>query len=183
MEIVEIFGRWMEKLSEESPEAARRLLRTGWDAQCLLYKYKADKRLMPADRYLAYLMMETMVKPLRDPASSAMVSIFTPCELLQEAGLHPYNVEGISCYLSASRAERGFLQQAENTGLSETLCSYHKTFIGAAEKGVLPRPRCIVYTSLACDANLLTFRSLAQMYDVPAFFIDIPLQQNEGNVL
>ena len=110
------------------------------------------------------------------------VSIFTPCELLQEAGLHPYNVEGFSCYLSASKAERAFLQQAENTGISETLCSYHKTFIGAAQKKVLPKPKCIVYTNLTCDANLLTFKKLAKMYDVPIFAIDVPMQQNEDNV-
>lgn len=85
---------------------------------------------MKADQYLARLMMDTMIRPLEKPQESAIVSIFTPCELLQEAGIHPYNVEGFSCYLSASKAERAFLQQAENTGISETLCSYHKTFIG-----------------------------------------------------
>jgi benzoyl-CoA reductase/2-hydroxyglutaryl-CoA dehydratase subunit BcrC/BadD/HgdB len=91
-------------------------------------------------------------------------------------------VEAFSCYLSASLAERGFLQQAENDGLSETLCSYHKTFIGAADKRVLPKPKCIVYTNLACDANLLTFRRLAETFQVPSFAIDVPLQQNEENV-
>ena len=75
-----------------------------------------------------------------------------------------------------------FLQQAENTGISETLCSYHKTFIGAAQKKVLPKPKCIVYTNLTCDANLLTFKKLAKMYEVPIFAIDVPMQQNEDNV-
>ena len=120
--------------------------------------------------------------PLEKPQESAIVSVFTPCELLQEAGIHPYNVEGFSCYLSASKAERAFLQQAENTGISETLCSYHKTFIGAAQKKVLPKPKCIVYTNLTCDANLLTFKKLAKMYEVPIFAIDVPMQQNEDNV-
>ena len=137
---------------------------------------------MSAEQYLARLMMDTMIRPLERPEESAIVSIFTPCEILQEAGLHQFNVEGFSCYLSASKAERAFLQQAENTGISETLCSYHKTFIGAAQKKVLPKPKCIVYTNLTCDANLLTFKKLAKMYDVPIFAIDVPLQQNEDNV-
>ena len=102
--------------------------------------------------------------------------------MLQEVGLNPYNVEAFSCYLSGSQAERGFLQQAENTGISETLCSYHKTFLGAAQKGVLPKPKCIVYTNLTCDANLLTFRTLSQLYHVQPFAIDVPMQQNEDNV-
>ena len=75
-----------------------------------------------------------------------------------------------------------FLQQAENTGISETLCSYHKTFIGAAQKKVLPKPKCIVYTNLACDANLLTFHRLAEFFDIPVFSIDIPSAQTPANV-
>lgn len=38
------------------------------------------------------------------------------------------------------------------------------------------------YTNLTCDANLLTFRTLADFYQVPAFAIDVPWQPNEENV-
>ncbi|MGN0276308.1 MAG: 2-hydroxyacyl-CoA dehydratase subunit D [Hominisplanchenecus sp.] len=182
MQIVETFGKYIETYSNTNPERARWLLRTGWKVQDLKYYLMPDRKLMPADRYLARLMMNTMLKPLKKPEESAIVSVFTPCELLQEAGLNPYNVESFSCYLSASMAERGFLQQAENTGIAETLCSYHKTFLGAAQKGVLPKPKCIVYTNLTCDANLLTFQTLAKIYEVPIFFIDVPMQQNQENV-
>lgn len=183
MQVVETFGRHIEKLSNTNPYMAQQILKNGWKAQNLKFKFLPNKQLFPADRYLAHLMMDTMLKPLQKPEDSVIVSIFTPCEMIHEAGLNPYNVEGFSCYLSASRAERGFLQQAENEGLSETLCSYHKTFIGAADKGVLPKPGCIVYTNLTCDANMLTFRKLAGMFGVPSFYIDVPMQQNEDNVL
>lgn len=182
MQVVETFGRTVESWSNRNPQRARRLLRTGWEAQNLKNRFSPDKRLQPADRKLARIMMDAMLAPLQDPDHSAMVSVFTPCEMLQEAGLNPYNVEAFSCYLSGSMAERGFLQQAENTGISETLCSYHKTFLGAAQKGVLPKPKCIVYTNLTCDANLLTFRTLSQLYHVQPFAIDVPMQQNEENV-
>ena len=182
MNLVEDFGKYIEKFSRNNPQRARFWLKEGWNAQYLKFKLLPDKRLLPADRYLAYLMMDAMLKPLKNPEQAVIVSVFTPCELLQEVGLSPYNVESYSCYLSASRAERGFLQYVEQTGISETLCSYHKTFIGAVESGVLPKPKCIVYTNLTCDANLLTFRKLAEMYDVPAFAIDVPMKQNEENV-
>ena len=148
MKIIETYGNYIEKWSNENPGRARWLLKTGWKAQNLKFRFAPDKRLMSAEQYLARLMMDTMIRPLERPEESAIVSIFTPCEILQEAGLHPYNVEGFSCYLSASKAERAFLQQAENTGISETLCSYHKTFIGAAQKKVLPisHPRNAVFT-------------------------------------
>lgn len=182
MDIVGTFGNCIEKISEKDVHKARWLLKTGWEAQNLKYRFIPDKRLLPADQYLAHLMMNTMLHPLQKPQESAMVSIFMPCELLQEVGLSPYNVESFSCYLAGSHVERGCLQQAENNGISETLCSYHKTFIGAAQKGILPKPRCIVYTNLICDANLLTFQHLAELYDVPSFAIDVPFEQNEENV-
>ncbi|MCD8380151.1 MAG: 2-hydroxyacyl-CoA dehydratase family protein [Lachnospiraceae bacterium] len=182
MEIIETFGHTVEKLCEESPEKARTLLKTGWEAQGLKFRLLPDRRLQPADRYLAKLMMDTMLKPLKNPADSAIVSIFTPCELLSETGLSPYNAEAFSCYVSASKAEGFCMEQALSDGISETLCSYHKTFLGAAKKGLLPRPRCIVYTNLICDANLVTFRALADLYQAPSFFIDVPLKQNEENV-
>ncbi len=182
MEIVETFGHTVEKLCEDRPEKAQALLKTGWEAQRLKFQLSPDRRLMPADRYLARMMMDTMLKPLKKPEDSAIVSIFTPCELLFEAGLNPYNAESFSCYVSASKAESSCMERALSDGISETLCSYHKTFLGAAKKGLLPRPRCIVYTNLICDANLVTFRSLADLYRVPSFFIDVPLKQNEENV-
>lgn len=182
MQVVETFGSCVEKLGEKHPKSAQTLLKLGWEAQNLKYQYLPDKRLMPADQYLAHMMMSAMIAPLKSPDESAMVSIFTPCELIQEVGLHPYNVEGFSCYLNGSHAERACIQQAENEGISETLCSYHKTFIGAAQRGILPRPKCIVYTNLTCDANLLTFQKLAELFDVPSFAIDVPMQQNEENV-
>lgn len=182
MNIIETFGKYVEQLSEDKPETARKILKTGWQAQNLRFKYMPDKRLMPADQYLAQFMMDMMIEPLKHPENSVIVSIFTPCELLQEAGLSPYNVESISSYLNGSHAEQFFLRQAENSGLSETLCSYHKACIGAAQTGLLPKPKCIVYTNLTCDANMLTFKYLADMYDVPSFFIDVPLDVSEASV-
>lgn len=182
MDVVKTFGHYVDVLSEDRPKAARVLLKTGWQLQNLRYRHMPDRRLMPADQYLADFMMRKMIAPLKDPEHAAIVSIFTPCELLQEAGLNSYNVESFSCYLSGSYAEREFVQQAESCGISETLCSYHKVFLGAAQKGLLPKPRCIVYTNLVCDANMVTFRELADFYQVPLFFIDVPLRQTQGNL-
>lgn len=182
MQVIEKFGNYIGEVSDTNPERARNLLKLGWQAQNLVFRFFPKKELMPADQYLAGMMMDTMLKPLKNPEESAIVSIFTPCELLQEVGLSPYNVEGFSCYLAATKVERACLFQTENSGISETLCSYHKTFIGAAEKGILPKPRCIVYTNLCCDANLVTFRKLSQIFQVPMFAIDVPMQQTEENV-
>ena len=182
LDVVRTFGRAVESLAAREPAAGRRLLRAGWAAQGLKFRFAGDRRLGRADRYLADLTMRAMLKPLQDPASCAAVSIFAPCDLLAEVGLSPYNVEGFSCYVAASEAAGGCIREAEGWGLSETLCSYHKTFIGAARRGLLPRPRCIVYTNLVCDANLLTFEALADLFGVPSFALDVPAAQTEESV-
>ena len=182
MEIVKTFGKYVDRWCETSSEKARWLLKTGWEAQNLKFRLVPDRRLNKSDQYMAGLMMNVMLQPLKHAEQSVLVSVFTPCELMQEVGLYPYNVESFSCYLAGSQAERAFLQSAEDSGLSETLCSYHKTFIGAAESGLLPKPRCIVYTNLACDANLLTFQRLAELYHIPLFAIDVPSGRNEDNI-
>lgn len=182
MEIVKTFGKLVETLSVLNPAKARLLLKTGWGAQDLKLRYFADKRLTPANQYLAHIMMKCMLKPLRDPEHSALVSIFTPCELLEEAGLSPYNVEGFSSYISGSKAGEFFLRSAEESGISETLCSYHKTFIGAGFSYLMPKPKCIVFTNVACDANLLTFKTMAKFYDVPFYVIDVGSDQTKENV-
>ncbi len=124
-----------------------------------------------------------MVAPLDHPDRAAMVSLFTPCEMLQVLGLYPYSCEGLGCFLTGAWAERTFLDYAEGEGLPETFCSYHKIFIGAAERGLMPKPRFVVNTTLACDANLLTFRRMAEFYQVPQFVLDIPYGQDEEAVV
>lgn len=102
--------------------------------------------------------------------------------MLHVLGLHPYSCEGFGCFLSGSDAEKPFLEYAEGEGISETFCSYHKIFIGAAEKALMPRPQFIISTSLACDANMLTFRRLADFYKVPHFMIDVPYRADEDAI-
>lgn len=182
MSVIETFGKNIESLSGTDTEKCQKLLKVGWQAQNLKLKMFPDKKLLPADRYMSRLMMNTMLAPLKHPDNSVIVSIFTPCEIIHEAGLYPYNVEAFSSYLAGSMAEQEFLHYAESEGIAETLCSYHKVFIGAADKGILPKPKFIVYTNLVCDANLLTFRRLSERFNVPSFFIDVPFQQNNESV-
>lgn len=118
--------------------------------------------------------MDMMLSPLKSPESSAIVSILTPCELMHLFGLHPYNAEAYSSFIGASACSDPFLRQTEANGIPETFCSFHRVFLGAAESGMLPRPKCIVSANLACDANQLTFKRMAAFYGVPHFTIEVP---------
>ena len=177
MDLIETFGAKIGALSEEKPQRARQLLTAGFRANGVKNKL-ASKRSSKSDRMLFQLVNRAMVTCLAKPQSNVMVSLFTPCEMLHLQGLHPYSCEGFSSYLSGAMAEQPFLHQAEDTGIPNSLCSYHKVFIGAAQMGLMPKPRFILSTSLACDANTLTFRHLAQFYDVPHFNVDIPFESS-----
>lgn len=182
MDIVKLFGSLVEALNKKDAGASRTLLRIGWELMNAKFVALPERPLGKGDQYLAHMMMEAMLAPLRDPDNSCIVSIFMPTELLQEVGLSPYNVEGFSCYVAASRADAPCLLEIDGKGVSDTLCSYHRTFLGAAECGLMPKPRFVVYTNLTCDANMLTFDYLARMYNVKSFMIDVPLAKTEQSI-
>ena len=177
MNLIETFGAKVGALSETNPQRARALLSAGFRANGVKNKV-AGKKATKSDRMLFQLVNHAMVDCLANPQQNVMVSLFTPCEMLHLQGLHPYSCEAFSSYLSGSMAEQPFLRQAEDTGIPNSLCSYHKIFIGAAQRGLMPKPRFILSTSLACDANTLTFRHMAEFYGVPHFALDVPFESS-----
>ena len=181
MNVIETFGAKVGQLAQTDPEKARRLLLLGFRAN------GQKVRLFPGTRprsgqLLFQQVNQSIIRCLARPEQNVMVSLFTPCEMLLNQGLNPYSCEAFSSYLSGSMAEAPFLRRAEEEGIPTSLCSYHKVFIGAAQSGLMPRPRFILSTSLACDANALTFRYLSQLYDVPHFSLDVPYEQTEQAV-
>ena len=181
-DIVTAFGAWIQALCDKDPDRARKWLVTGYRAKNLQFKLAPGRQTARSAQMAAVQTMDSMIAPLAHPERAAMVSLFLPCEPLQALGLAPYSCEGFGCFLSGTQAEGAFLRHAESQGLPETFCSYHKIFIGAAERGLMPRPRFILSTTLACDANLLTFRRLAQYFDVPHFMLDVPYRTDRAAV-
>ena len=78
MEIVKTFGNYIEKWCETSPERARWLLKTGWEAQNLKFRFLPEGQLNPSDQYLAGMMMNVMTQPLKHPESSGMDTVLPP---------------------------------------------------------------------------------------------------------
>lgn len=178
-DIVASFGAWVQSTCEKDPVKARRWLARGYQAKELQIRHDPRLKDSPAARMVAAQTMRAMTLPLVHPERSAMASLFLPCEPLQVMGLYPYSCEGLGCFLSGTQAEQSFLQYAESQGLPDTFCSYHRVFIGAAEKGLMPKPQFILNTTLACDANLLTFRRLAKYFQVPQFVVDVPYETDD----
>lgn len=154
----------------------------GYHAQRLSLSVIPDKNLPPSKIYSARIVMDVVIRALTHPENAAMVSIFTPCEPLSVAGITPYSVETLSGYLSGTKCEKVFLEHTANEGIPETMCSFHRIFIGAADTGLMPKPRFMIYTNLACDGNMITFPYLSRKYNIPGYFIDVPYEKSEDAV-
>lgn len=182
MDIVKTFGSIIGSTVEEHPDTSRKLLLTGYAAQQFMLAAHPDKRLPPSRQFVARIVMNQVRFALKHAEASAAVSLFTPCEPLQAAGIMPYSVETLSAFLAGTQCEQDFLRIAGESGFPETLCSYHRTFLGALESGLAPKPAFIAYTNLACDGNMITFPHLQRTFDVPSFFIDVPYERSEDAV-
>lgn len=183
MNIIEKFGAMVGDAALKDPEKARRLLLTGYRLQEQRLRFFPDKEIPPSGQYAALVVMKNMIQALAKPDNAAMVSIFVPGELVTAAGLTPYSVEAISCFLAGTKCEQAFLRKTLEEGFPETMCSYHRVFLGAALTEILPKPRCMIYTNLACDGNMMTFPYLKQTCDRPGFYIDVPYEKNRESVL
>lgn len=172
-DLVSRFGRAVDDAIPR-PALSRQLLLLGYRAKGVQLKLAPEKELSPARQYAAQIAMDAMIAPLAHPRRAALVNIFMPCELLHAFGLLPMFAEATACYLNGAAAERGFIRCAEAAGISPTLCSYHKALLGLGLSGVVCPPLFTACTSVACDANNLTFRRLAQEYGIPHFYIDVP---------
>lgn len=179
---IEVFGNHIYNLTQAKPQRALGELSFVFSAAGLKCKYFPAKCLLPAREYMQWASTDATIKPLKNADSSAIVNIYLPCEILHAMGIYQMFPEALSCYLTAAGSERIFIETAENNGVPKTLCSYHKVFVGMAESGVMPKPKFIINTSLACDVNHLSFRRIADYYGVPQFMIDVPSRYNESNL-
>lgn len=166
-----------------NPEKARRILLTGYRIQEKRLKYFPDKRLPASGQYVARIVIQNIISALAKPENTALVSIFVPGELLMAAGIVPYSVEAMSCFLAGTDCEQALLAESESEGFPETMCSYHRVFLGAAMTGLVPKPKCTIYTNLACDGNKMTFPYLKKKYQIPGFYIDVPYEKSHDSVM
>lgn len=180
--IIDQFGVHVGKNAEAHPERIRKEILAAYKLFGWYQHHFPDQRKPKSRQYLADACMKFMVDGFSHPEHAAMVSIFMPCELLHAFGISPICAEMFSTYLNGAGAEKAFAEAAEKAGIADTYCSYHKVVMGAALTGVLPSTRYIINTSLACDANNLTFRALSEKMGTPQFYVEVPYRKEEYSV-
>ncbi len=176
------FGGVAAENLDEHPTAVRHWLMTGYRLMTQKSLLAGDRRSLPSGRRGYALFMRSVVDAMADPAHSIVTSIFTPSEVFLAMGVKPMTAEAVASFASGAKAEGAFIGTAEATGIPETYCSYHKALMGLATSGVLePRPM-VASTSVACDANVLTFRALQHSWGCERSYVDVPSEVDETSI-
>ena len=170
-----------EKTVSSPGESWDRML-LGFKANKLRTKILPKKGISRGYQKLEAMMMSFVADSLRKSDSYVWGNIFSPCEIIGSFGLNTLSIECLACYFSGYHLEDYFIDFAQNTGIAPTLCSYHKTFVGAIDSGAVPVPEYAVTTSLSCDGNLNTFRYLEKKKGVPFTFLDVPYRDDGASV-
>lgn len=179
---IELLGKVIENQTLESPERARKIIELAYSWVRFSTTHVRHKSVEDASEYMRGITAGLITDAFKHPKQSVMVNIFMPCEILHAMDLIPMYPEAISEYVACTACQEIFGQIAEENDIPETFCSYHKTMIGLAEAGVMPAPLMVANTTLACDANQLSFRRLAEDYGIPHTVIDIPHADDEDAI-
>ena len=179
---IEKLGSVISSFVPEKPGRAASMLELAYRAVSFQAGHFPSGHFTRSREYLQSYTSKLLADMLKDPSGSAVVNIFMPSEIFCALDMPIMAPEALAAYVVNTACERVFIDKAEECGASETFCSYHKVLTGMAESGVIRHPALVANTSLACDANQLTFRSLAEKWNVPHCMIDVPYHTGEDAV-
>lgn len=182
MDPVTLLGSWVDRAAVDDPARARGLLCLAYSAVALKGRLTGGRGVVAAQDRCNGAIASGVVGSLRHPEASCVVNIFLPCELLHAAGVAPMIPEVVSVYVACTRCAEGFCERAEAAGVPESFCSYHKLMLGMEDAGVLGPPALVANTTLACDANQVSFRSMAEAAGAPHLVVDVPQGTSEEDV-
>lgn len=177
--VVDRFGRAVTGMVDEHPRQAARLLYAGFAAKRFQTRHLPEARQLRSGQMGARIALESVTGALGHPKDAVLTSMFMPNEVFLALGLRPLIAEALAEFTTGAWAEEGFVRAAEQGGVPETYCSFHKALIGSAIAGSLEPPRLIANCSVACDANNLTFKWLAGKLGSPHVYIDVPYEYSE----
>ena len=128
-------------------------------------------------RYYVQRKLLARLKPL------AYVTSGAPVEIMEAMGILTLYPENYGALCGARGAAVDLCQIAEATGYPADLCSYARSHIGAvlqpkdAPLKGMPRPDLLVCCNNICGTVLKWYETLATLYDVPLFILDVPFQR------
>ena len=141
---------------------------------------REKRRGLQTTRKIGELIMEHFSKALDAKAQGkpvAWITVFTPVELLYSMDIYPVAPEHFGAMCSARGFIMEFLEGAEKSGYSQSLCSYSRCGLGYAisgMKGLMPPPDFLVTFRNSCDVYVKWWQSLSMHLGIPLFVGEAP---------
>jgi benzoyl-CoA reductase/2-hydroxyglutaryl-CoA dehydratase subunit BcrC/BadD/HgdB len=104
----------------------------------------------------------------------AWCGVVAPFDLLAAMGITSCFVEFIGAMLSGTGTVEAFLEVAEQAGYAGDTCGYHRSVIGAAQKGLMPVPEFLIATTCPCTGGLAAMENLAHYFKKDLFVLNVP---------
>jgi benzoyl-CoA reductase/2-hydroxyglutaryl-CoA dehydratase subunit BcrC/BadD/HgdB len=105
---------------------------------------------------------------------------FSP-RIFHALGIIPVCVEGLdSMLMMLEEGIEPYLDLAVERGLPDTLCSAQRGVVGLFEAGVIEPPDLLLNGALGgCDPNSKIFEYMAEKWDIPILFLDVPYYHDQ----
>jgi len=105
---------------------------------------------------------------------------FSP-RIFHALGILPVCVEMLdSMLMGLEEGIEPYLDLAVERGLPDTLCSAQRGVVGLFEAGVIEPPDLLLNGALGgCDPNTKIFEYMAEKWDIPILFLDVPFYHDQ----
>ena len=182
MSIVQTYGNIIKKNCDSNPTTSRNLINLGLHLERLKVAHLSHSKNLPSFTYLNAMALGMVEKGMKNPQMTCWNNLFAPVEIMESFGINCLSMEVLSSFFSGFTIEDLLIDASDDEGLATTLCSFHRTFIGANNLNILIPPRASVTTSNVCDGNINTFRYVSKKKDMPLFLVDVPHRYSEESV-
>lgn len=136
-------------------------------------KKKLDTK-MTARRKFIYEIAKIGNRMFDEKWGTAWTTVFVPYEILNAMGVSGMFVEFIGAMLASGDLARGYLETAESTGYSTDSCAYHRTIIGLAMEGLLPKPDVLIGATFPCNGGIKALKRIGELHDKETFILNVP---------
>ncbi len=110
------------------------------------------------------------------------VSLFVPSEILFALDLIPFSLEvSAALFAGVGQSSKG-LAEADAKDIPTDVCSFHRSGLGFAHKGYLPRPLILASTSTLCDSNLKMAKISETITGKETFTLDVPYDLTKESI-
>jgi len=117
-----------------------------------------------------------------DNWSIGWTTVFVPYEILNSMNVSGMFVEFFGAMLSSTGLSPKYFEISESKGYSTDSCSYHRTMIGGALDGLLPKPDVLIGASIPCNGGVKALKRIGELFEKEVFILNIPIEVTSDSI-